>query len=118
MKSCAALGVVIAAICDVATSVAEVIANQPNQQGHIISLTYAAESQAALRASVTGTYFPGSSSSHYLPLSSLSSKHCLKSSGVAISHPSRFLLAEDGGQRREGKTQARVRLPSERGPLD
>lgn len=46
----------MAVICDVAASVAEVTANQPNQQGPIISLTYAPESWAALRASVAGTY--------------------------------------------------------------
>ncbi len=44
------------AICDVTARVAEVAANQPNQQRHIISLTYAAESWAALRASVADTY--------------------------------------------------------------
>lgn len=44
------------AICDVAACVAEVTANQPNKQRHIISLTYAAESWAALRASVADTY--------------------------------------------------------------
>lgn len=53
---CYDLSWVKAAICDVAASVAEVIANQSNQRGHIISLTYAAESWAALRASVAGTY--------------------------------------------------------------
>lgn len=57
------------AICDVAASVVEVTANQPNQQGHIISLTCAAESWAALRASVAGTHIRSLYLPYYLPLS-------------------------------------------------
>lgn len=70
-------------ICDVGASVAEVTANQPNQQGHIISLTYAAESFGLLSELLWLAHAsPRLSLPHYLPPHPLSpfifcSKHSL-----------------------------------------
>lgn len=70
-------------ICNVAASVAEVTANQPNQQGHIISFTYAAESRAAPRAPVVASCISEASPPPSLPPSIIT---CLRSLFASFKH--------------------------------